>query len=219
MFAVVTPEKIQLPPGTVLRLPGTWQEYQALSQQLGERSSPRIKYRPGEILLMAPLPNHGRMVHVAANVVTVLLDHLGRQHEAFTPITMDLPEERGIEPDYCFYIDNWAAISGKDRIDWTVDLPPDLVIEVDVTSYTDVNDYLPYRVPEVWLFKKNKLVIHQLQSDSVTPSLTYRYTVASNSQYFPDINVSELISECLQITREQNTSTAILELRRRFPIG
>ena len=56
MFAVVTPKEIQLSPGTVVRLPGTWQDYQILSQQLGDRSSPRIKYRPGEILLMAPLP-------------------------------------------------------------------------------------------------------------------------------------------------------------------
>ncbi len=69
MFAVVTPEKIQLPPGTVMRLPGSWQDYQALTQQLGDRSIPRIKYRPGEILLMSPLPRHGRETHVIAMVV------------------------------------------------------------------------------------------------------------------------------------------------------
>lgn len=67
MFAVVTPEEIQLPPGAVVRLLGSWQDYQALSQQLGDRSIPRIKYRPGEILLMAPLPAHGRKAHVIDN--------------------------------------------------------------------------------------------------------------------------------------------------------
>ncbi len=46
MFAVVTPKEIHLPPGTVLKLPGSWDEYQSLSAQLGDRSSPRIKYRP-----------------------------------------------------------------------------------------------------------------------------------------------------------------------------
>lgn len=60
MFAVVTPEKIHLPPGAVIRLLGSWQDYQALNEQLGDRSSPRIKYRDGEILLMAPLAEHGR---------------------------------------------------------------------------------------------------------------------------------------------------------------
>lgn len=107
MFTVVTPEKIHLPPGAVIRLLGSWQDYQALNEQLGDRSSPRIKYRDGEIQLMASLPKHGRKVSVIADVVKVLLDHLGREDEAFTPITMELPQESGIEPDYCFYIDNW----------------------------------------------------------------------------------------------------------------
>ena len=72
MFAVITPKEIQLSPGTVVRLPGTWQDYQILSQQLGDRSSPRIKYRSGEILLMAPLPEHGRKIGIIADVVKVL---------------------------------------------------------------------------------------------------------------------------------------------------
>lgn len=207
MFAVVTPKEIQLSPGTVVRLPGTWQDYQILSQQLGDRSSPRIKYRSGEILLMAPLLEHGRKIGIIADVVKVLLDCLGQEYEAFTPITMDLPESRGIEPDYCFYIENWAAIAGKDRINWGKDPAPDLVIEVDVTSYTDVNDYLPYRVPEVWLLR-NQLVIYSLQGD--------RYNVNSNSRYFPNHNISDLIQECFQIAKQRNTSTAIRELRRKL---
>lgn len=208
MFAVVTPEKIHLPPGTVLRLLGTWQDYQALTQQLGDRTIPRVKYRSGEILLMSPLPIHGRQADVIADVVKVLLDHLEIDYTAFTPITMELPETSGIEPDYCFYIDNWAAVAGKDRINWEVEPAPDLVIEIDVTSYTDINDYLPYRVPEVWLYKKNRLIIYGLESDSYVPK--------TSSRYFPNINLSEMISECLQITSERNTSTAIRELRRKL---
>lgn len=208
MFAVISPEKIQLPPGAVVKLPGSWQDYRLLSQQLGDRSSPRIRYRAGEILLMVPLPEHGRKAHLAANVVTVLLDHLEQEYEAFTPITMDLPFQSGIEPDYCFYIENWAAIAGKDRIDWVVDPPPDLVIEVDVTSYTDVNDYLPYRVPEVWLLRKNQLAIYRLQNDS--------YGVDTSSRYFPNIDVSQIFVECFSIARDHNTSVAIRQLRQKL---
>ena len=139
-------KKIQLPPGAVVRLPGTWEGYQELCQKLGDRSSPRIKYRPGEILLMAPLPKHGHTVNIIADVVKVLLGYLELENEAFTSITMQLSQESGIEADYCFYIDNWQSVAVKDRIDWEVDPPPDLAIEVDVTSYTDINDCLPYRV-------------------------------------------------------------------------
>jgi Uma2 family endonuclease len=151
---------------------------------------------------MAPLPEHGRKVSLIARIVTTLLDHLNRQYEEFTPITMSLPEVRGIEPDYCFYIENWSAVSGKDRIDWENDPPPDLAIEVDVTSYTDINDYLPYRVPEVWLLRNNQLLVYRLQGESY--SLT-------ESSYFP--NISEIGQRCFQIAREENTSSAIRWLR------
>mgnify|MGYP002777477548 CR=1 FL=1 len=208
MFLVITPEKIYLPPGAVLRLPGSWQDYQMLVQQLGDRQIPRIKYRPGEILLMSPLPKHGLEAHIIAMVVIALLDNLEREYTAFTPITMELPDESGIEPDYCFYIDNWAAISGKNRINWGIDPPPDLAIEIDVTSYTDINDYLPYRVPEVWLFKRNQLIFYQFQGEG--------YAVVTNSRYFPNINVEEIVRECLQIAYERNTSAAIRELRRKL---
>ncbi|MEM7727286.1 MAG: Uma2 family endonuclease [Cyanobacteria bacterium P01_A01_bin.45] len=208
MFAVVSPQKIHLPPGSVLKLPGDWNEYKSLCERLADRSSPRIKYRPGEILLMAPLPEHGRKVSLIADVVKVLLDFLGKEYESFTPITMELPSLSGVEPDYCFYIDNWETIAGKDRIDWSTEPPPDLAIEIDVTSYTDINDYLPCRLPEVWLFKKNQLKIYNLENE--------QYLEKKSSRYFPDMEVIEIVNESLQIAYSRNTSAAIRELKRKL---
>ncbi|MGV0106680.1 putative restriction endonuclease domain-containing protein [Nostoc sp. DSM 114160] len=202
MDTVITPERIELPPGAVLKLLGDWKDYQVLSQQLGDRSSPRIKYRKGEILLMAPLPEHGRDASLLADIAKVLLDHLNRAYESFTPITMSLPEISGIEPDFCFYIENSRAVVGKKRINWESDPPPDLAIEIDVTSYTDVNDFLPYRVPEVWILKNNQLLIYRLQGES------YALT---ESSYFP--NVREIVQQCLQRANEQTTSEVIKWLR------
>ncbi|HIK45178.1 MAG TPA: Uma2 family endonuclease [Leptolyngbyaceae cyanobacterium M65_K2018_010] len=207
MFTVVTPKTIQLPPGAVLRLPGSWKDYQQLVNQLGDRQLPRIKYRPGEILLMAPLPKHGREADVIAAIVRVLLETLEQDYTAFTPITMELVEVSGIEPDYCFYIDHWAAVTGKDRINWEVDPAPDLVIEVDVTSYTDINDYLPYQVPEVWLFRQDQLLIYKLQSQA--------YSLQPSSRYFPSFPVSQLVLETLKLAFEQNTNAALKSLRQR----
>jgi Uma2 family endonuclease len=208
MFALVSPEKIQLPPGSVVRLPATWQEYQSLCDQRGDGSIPRIKYRDGEVLLMSPLPVHGRDAHLLAHIVITLLDNDDREYDAFTPVTMTLPEESGIEPDYCFYIDNWQAVSGKKRIDWRQDPPPDLVIEIDVTSYSDVQDYLPYRVPEVWLFKKQQLLIYQIQEED--------YQLQTQSRYFPDFDLQSAIARCVQIAYDRNTSAAIRDLKGRL---
>ena len=186
-------------------MPATWQNYQSLCQQRGDGSIPRIKYRTGEVVLMAPLPKHGRDANLIADVIKVLLDHAGREYDAFTPVTMELPEQSGIEPDYCFYVDNWEAVSGKERINWSVDPPPDLVLEIDVTSYSNVNDYLPYQVPEVWLFRKNQLAIYQLQG--------VEYLLQTRSRYFSEISLQDVIARCLQVAYERNTSAAIRELR------
>lgn len=154
---LVSPEKTYLPPGTVLRMLGTWDDYCHLCDQRWDSSLPRIKFRggmelanhQGEILLMSPLPRHGREAHITANVVQILLDRENRNYEAFTPITMRLPPISGIEPDYCFYIDNWQQAVGKDRIDWQSDPPRHLVIEINVSTYSAAANYAPYRVPEV----------------------------------------------------------------------
>lgn len=205
MYAVISPEEIKLPAGSVIRLPGTWQEYQALCDRRGDGSIPRIKYRSGEVWLMSPLPKHGRDAHLIAAIITTLLDNQEQEYDAFTPVTMQLPEESGIEPDYCFYIDHWQAVSGKERIDWRNDPPPDLVLEIDVTSYSDVQDYLPYRVPEVWLFRQQQLLIYQIQGDE--------YEVKSQSQYFPEVNLADIVARCLEIAYQRNTSAAIRHLR------
>ena len=191
-----------------MRIPGTWEDYCQLRNSRGDDSVPRLKYHRGEILLMSPLARHGREAHLIARIVEILLESQGRNYEAFTPITMDLPEVSGIEPDYCFYIDNWQSVLGKDRIDWQTDLPPDLVVEIDVTSYTSELDFLPYNVPEVWLFKNYRLTIYQLEAG--------KYAVSESSRYFPSFTLQDIIDLCFTTAKEKGTGAAISELRRSY---
>lgn len=208
MYAVVSKDSIQLPPGTVMRIPGSWQDYRTLRDSRGNGSIPRMKYHDGEIFLMSPLPRHGREAHLIARIIETLLDSQDRNYEAFTPITIELPEIGGIEPDYCFYIDNWQVAVGKDRIDWTIDPPPDLVIEIDITSYTSVDDYLPYGIPEFWSFKQGVLNIYRLDSGA--------YQLSETSRYFPDVSLKTTISECLQMSNEQGAGRSIARLRQQL---
>ena len=154
---------------------------------------------------MSPLPKHGRDVSLIADIIKVLLNQAEKEYDSFTPVTMELPEESGIEPDYCFYIDHGQAISGKERIDWGNDPPPDLVLEIDVTSFTDVNDYLPYQVPEIWLLRHQTLSIYHLQNGQY---VSHRY-----SQYMLQMDLPTLVSHCLQLAYTRNTSAAIRHLK------
>ncbi|MGK7892954.1 MAG: Uma2 family endonuclease [Xenococcus sp. (in: cyanobacteria)] len=208
MFAVISPEKIDIPEGAVFQIPGNWDDYEALSRQLGDHAIPRLKYRPGEIWLMSPLAEHGRNASLIADIIKAILDHLGKEYDSFTPITMKLPQRSGVEPDYCFYIDNWQAVSGKKRINWEVEAAPDLVLEIDITSYTNIDDYLAFKVPEVWLFRNDIVTIYSLQGK--------RYIVTNFSRYFPNIDILNLITDCFKVAKNRNTSSAIRQLRNKL---
>ena len=163
MIQLLLPELL---PGTVLRFPGSYSDYERLAAQRGDSSIPRVKYRNGEILIMAPLPEHGKSGDVLPDIIKILLDRQDQPYDSYTPITLTLPQTSGIEPDHCFYITNWKAVQGKKRINWQTDPPPDLVVEIDVTHYSAVEDYAPYKVPEVWMLKQ-RLRIYQFVEDSI----------------------------------------------------
>lgn len=208
MYTIISPTELHLDPGSIVRLPGTWQDYCNLCDRRGDGSIPRLKYKSGEILLMSPLPRHGREAHLLARIVELLLESQNRNYEGFTPITLRDPEMRGIEPDYCFYIDNWQAAAGKDRIDWQTEPPPDLVIEIDVSSYTDVADYAPYGVPEVWIFRSTGLAIYQRQGSGYEPAIA--------SRFFPTIDLPTLVTETLDRAAIDGSGTALRLLRQRL---
>jgi Uma2 family endonuclease len=209
MQILITPDQMSLPTGSVIRVPATWQDYQNMASQRGDRAIPRIKYCNGELILMVPLPEHGKDVSLIADLTKVLLDFRGLEYDSFTPITMTLPGSGGIEPDYCFYIENLELVRGKTRIDWQIDPPPDLVIEIDVTSYSNVEDYLPYQVPEVWMFKGSRLSIYALHNDN--------YQLTQTSRYFPSLQLQTILDRYRQVAYEQSSSQAIRQLRKLFP--
>ena len=125
---------------------------------MGDRSIPRLRFRDNRILLMSSLPEHGnevdggercfvsslsnRHVDVISDVVKALLKHQGKDWQSFHPITLRCGKQPGLEPDACFYIENYQAILGKRKLDLSIDPPPDLAIEIDVTSFTRIEEYL-----------------------------------------------------------------------------
>ena len=52
MYAVVSADRISIPPGSVLRIPGSWSDFCQLRDSRGDGSIPRLRYRHGEILLI-----------------------------------------------------------------------------------------------------------------------------------------------------------------------
>jgi hypothetical protein len=79
---------------------------------------------------------------------------------------------RGFEPDACFYLDHADAIAPDRALDLTVDPPPDLVIEVDITraSLDKLPIYAALGVPEVWRYTNGELEIRCLTAEAYVVS-------------------------------------------------
>ena len=72
---------------------------------------------------------------------------------------------RGFEPDSCFYIQHVEDISGKSTLDLAIDPPPDLVIEIDLTSASldKFPIYAQVGAPEIWRYDGITLHIFHLE--------------------------------------------------------
>jgi len=206
MVLSVSRDHIQLPAGSSVTLSDqTWADYETLLASRREDAAIKIRYNAHtqELRIMAPLPAHGRRIDTLVDLVKALLRHQGRNWDSSHPITLKQIDEAGAEPDACFYIQNWQAVLGKDRIDLSQDLPPDLVIEMDWTSYTDLSVYELLRVPEVWIYRQGQLLIYGLTATG--------YDRLSDSPTFPHVAVATLFPQYVERAWVAGSSVALRE--------
>lgn len=203
MLPTITPDKIDLPAGTILKFPGTIADYEEILSRLSDRAIPRLRFRDRHILLMSPLPEHGNEIDVISDLIKALLRHQRKDWQSFHPITLRYGKEPGLEPDACFYIENYQAILGKRKLDMSINPPPDLAIEIDVTSFTRIEDYIPLAIPEVWVYKADELRIYHFANNS--------YVESDNSFIFPTFNVKEIITQYVSRAWQVSSSVALRE--------
>ena len=153
----------------------SWTTYEHLLADLSNQSSTRLTYDRGLLEIMCPLPEHEEWNRTIALLVEVLAEEMRIDVRNFGSTTFRRADlARGFEPDSCFYIQHEADISGKSTIDLTVDPPPDLVIEVDVTSGSldKFPIYAQVGVPEVWRYDGQRLRISILTVERYVESET-----------------------------------------------
>ncbi|NJL52332.1 MAG: Uma2 family endonuclease, partial [Hydrococcus sp. SU_1_0] len=180
-------KKIIVPPGQTIVLDDiNWEEFEAILADLGENRSSRIAYDQGRLEIMTPLPEHEVNKEYISDFVKVLLEELDIE---FCPLGSTTFKNqimfKGIEPDSCFYIQNEAAVRGKNRLDLTIDPPPDLALEIDITNRSHPEIYQSLGVPELWRYEKNKLQILLLVDG--------KYVESEASLNFPNFSLIDAI--------------------------
>jgi Uma2 family endonuclease len=206
MVLTVSREQIQLPPGSEVTLRyQTWTDYEALLASRRDDAAVKIRFNAHtqKISLMAPLAGHANRSRTLAELVTALLRHQNRDWHGFDPVTLKQLREAGAEPDACFYIENWQAILGKERIDLATDPPPDLAIEMDLTSLTDLAIYQTLAVPEVWIYRQGELGVYVLTSAG--------YEDRDASPTFPTVDVTAVLPQYVERAWTAGSSVALRE--------
>lgn len=184
-------KQIILKPGQQLLLNDvTWQQLENILAELGEKRSAKISYSNGDLEIMVPLPEHEKDKAIIGELIRTLLDYKQIDFEPLGSTTFKNEKmSQAVEPDECFYIKNQQAIIGKNRIDLTVDPPPDLVIEIDITTRTQLDNYRLLGVPELWRYTRSGLEIYLLQQG--------KYVKSTTSPNFPDLPIIDLINDCV----------------------
>lgn len=159
-----------------------WETFVELAAQR-RGSVPRMTFDEGVLELMSPLRQHenigsliGRLVETSTEVLDIEICSVA----STTFKRKDL--QKAFEADESYYIEHAEQIRPKEEVDLTIDPPPDLVIEVEITSSAirKLKLFAAMGVPEVWRHDGERLQMSilsngqyvSIDSSNALPGLT-----------------------------------------------
>jgi Uma2 family endonuclease len=143
----------------------SWETYELLLRDLGDSPSPRVTYDRGRLEFMSPTDEHEWCKQLIGTLVVLWAIERRIPQRALGSMTIRQRRMlRGLEPDQCYYVQNELAVRGKRKLDLSIDPPPDLAIEIDISrsSLEKLEIYAALGVPEVWLFDGDRLEVREL---------------------------------------------------------
>ena len=185
----------------------TWETYQRLLKDLGDHRSSRLAYDQGVLEIIMPSDLHEFINRILEAMIRALVEELGLRLRGYGSTTLDREDlEKGAEPDSCFYIQNVDRILGR-KLNLATDPPPDLAIEVDITSSSQrrFGIYLQLQIPEVWRYTKRQgITIYQLiDGDYQEREFTPTFSMVSGA----------VLMQFIQLAEEEDDISVIRALR------
>ena len=166
----------------------TWRQYVELRDN-PQNDHVRMTFDQGGLELMSPTRLHERVRILIAKCIDVWVEERRIPIQSCGSTTFRREDlERGIEPDNCYYIQHESAVRERDEIDLSIDPPPDLAIEVDLScsSFSRMPTYAGLGIPEVWRWQKEKLQLYRLDASQ-------RYVEASASIALQGFPIEQLV--------------------------
>lgn len=166
----------------------SWQSYQSLIRDFAQEPAIRLTYDHGTLEIRMPLDPHETFKKLIGRLIEAATEELDLEIRSLGSRTCDREDlESGLEPDQCYYIQNESKVRGLAQIDLTKLPPPDLAVEIDITS-SSLNRFAIYKtlgVPEIWRYDGNYLEFYILQGD--------QYITQPYSQALPPLTATDIL--------------------------
>jgi Uma2 family endonuclease len=202
-----TPEKSASLTQRVLLHGISWPTYKRILAELGDQRASRLAYDQGVLEITMPSDRHETYKKLLERMIETLTEELAFPAKSFGSTTLNRDDlERGAEPDSCYYIQHVNRIEGR-HVDLMTDPPPDLIIEVDISSPSArrLEIYKQLRVPEIWRYASGWVQIYQLREEAYVP--------CDASLAFPLVSTA-VINQFLQQAETQDDTSFIRAWRR-----
>jgi Uma2 family endonuclease len=186
----------------------SWDTFERLLADIGDRRKTLFHYINGTLEIMSPLSLHEGSNRFIEALLGIFTDELEIDMRRLGSLLMKIPDLKlGAEPDSCYYIQNEPIIRGKEVIIVGQDPAPDLVLEVDITNPSDrrLPIYALLAVPEVWRYDGYSLEFLALDNGAYQP--------IEKSLSFPDLP-DAIIVEYVQKRLTLGESGTLREFRK-----
>jgi Uma2 family endonuclease len=160
----MTATLIQSPDRVVLKNI-SWQTYQSLIIDFEREPAMRLTYDLGTLEIRMPLAPHETYKKILGRLIETATEKLNLEIRSLGSLTCSREDlAKGLEPDQCYYIQNEEIVRGIAQIDLAKLPPPDLAVEIDITSSSldRFAIYADLQVPEIWRYDGQLLAIYGL---------------------------------------------------------
>jgi len=182
----------------------TWDEYEELLEQVGEARGLRISFNNRTLKVMSLSLEHETYADFIKRLVSVLSLRLRINIRFSGSATMRKKKKsKGNEPDAGFYVQTASVIGNRLDLDFAVDPPPDVVVEIDIhhDSTDNYPIYAALGVPEIWRYDGWQAAIYHLKGNE--------YVEVEASLALPMITPA-ILSEYLTRMRQEGEFAAII---------
>ena len=185
-----------------------WDFYEEILKEFEDSNALHFAYDNGFLAVEVPTLKHEKPKGLLADLVKFIclelqIDYVNAGQTTFRQKS----KAKGVEPDTGFYIQNESKVRELLEIDLQKDPPPDLVIEVDVTSPSldKMPIYAALGVAEVWLYKGERVEFFKLEGEEyreIENSIALPILSGKQATEFLKAGLSESSSKWFQMVRD-----------------